>query len=146
MFCEHVKAAQSSSLCIGTNGGVTLRNSVLSTAPFPPTVRAEFEASLINGHTALIQRVSNRSFVSVTAPTSESPLGLIHIRTTPTNSIQCTCHRYKRVRSLAGATTAPKLSKRCSHIYLCLWAILSDESLQQEFNFCDISGGNTPLR
>lgn len=108
--------------------------SMLQKAPFPPTVLAEFEAHLINGRTALAQRVSNRSFVIVTTPTSEAPFGLLHIRVNSANTFQCTCNKYKRVVSLAGATTAPKLSKRCTHFYLFLWAILSHESLQKEFS------------
>ena len=117
-----------------TAQGINLSRSILQKAPFPPTVLAEFEAHLINGHTALAQRVSNKSFVIVTTPTSEAPFGLLHIRVSSANTFQCTCNKYKRVGSLAGATTAPKLSKRCIHFYLFLWAILSHEGLQKEFS------------
>ena len=103
----------------------------------PPAVRAEFEAYVIENRTQLIQRVSKKSFVVVTSPSSEAPFGLLHIRTGPNNNIQCTCHKYKRATSLASATTAPKLSKRCSHFYLFLWATLSNESLKKEFSLSD---------
>ena len=91
-------------------------------------MKAEFEAYLIEGHNPVIQRVSKNSFVVAITPTSEAPLGLLHVRIGPNNVVQCTCHKYKRAISLAGATTAPKLSKRCTHFYLFLWAALSDNS------------------
>ena len=99
-------------------------------------VKAEFEAYLI-GHNPVIQRVSKNSFVVATTPTSEAPLGLLHVQIGPNNVVQCTCHKYKRAISLAGATTAPTLCKRCTHFYLFLWAALSDNSLKEEFSLCD---------
>lgn len=36
--------------------------------------------------------------------------------------------------SLCGATTAPKVSKRCVHVYLCLWAVFSSDLLKNEFS------------
>ena len=139
--CQHVKEAQKPQ-CVGEQGRhIQLCSSTLSSGPFPPAVRAEFEAYLINGCTTLIQRVSSKSFVVVTSPTLESPLGLLHIRISSANSFQCTCNRYKRSStSLASATTAPKLSKRCSHFYLFLWAALSHDSLRKEF--CLSENGN----
>ena len=71
-----------SSTCGAQN--ISLSNSVLNSAPFPPSVRAEFEAHLTNGRTSLIQRVSNKGFVIATTPSSESPLGLLHARISPT--------------------------------------------------------------
>ena len=133
--CQHVKEAQKT-LCSCEQGvHYQLCSSVLCNGPFPPAVRAEFEAHLINGCTTLIQRVSSKSFVVATSPTSESPLGLLHIRISSGNSFQCTCNKYRRSStSLASATTAPKLSKRCIHFYLFLWAGLSHESLRKEFS------------
>ena len=107
---------------------------MLKNTPLPPTVRAEFEAYLIEGHNQVIQRVSKKSFVVATSVTSESPLGLLHVRIGPNNKVQCTCHMYKRVTRLAGAATAPKLSNRCTHCYLFLWAALSDDSLKKEIS------------
>ena len=109
----------------------------MNSLPVPPAVRAEFEAYLIESRTQVIQRVSKKSFVVVTSPSAEAPFGLLHIRTGPNNNIQCTCHKYKRATSLASATTAPKLSKRCTHFYLFLWATLSNESLMKEFSLSD---------
>jgi hypothetical protein len=65
---------------------IALSSSVLSSAPFPPPVRAEFEAYIIDGRTSLI-RVSSKSFVVVTTPSSEAPLGLIHARTHRSNKL-----------------------------------------------------------
>ena len=132
--CQHVKVAQKSH---HRNDNSTCNihpcSSILKDYPFPPGVRAEFEAYLISGRISLIQRVSSKSFVVVTTPSSESPLGLLHTRISSTNNFQCTCHKYKRSTTLASVTTAPKLSKRCTHFYLFLWGILSHESLKKEF-------------
>lgn len=135
--CQHIKEAQQSQCNREQATCISLSSSVLTSIPFPPTVQAEFEAYLIEGHNPVIQRVSKKSFVVATPPTSESPLGLIHVRIGPNNSVQCTCHKYKRAISLAGATTAPKLSKRCTHFYLFLWAVFSDDSLKKEFSLGD---------
>lgn len=132
--CQHVMTAQKSQSSACNTHAIVLSSSVLSSAPFPPSVQAEFEAYLIDGRTSLI-RVSSKTFVVVTTPSSESPLGLLHARTGQTNNFQCTCHKSKRGTSLANSITAPKLSKGCVHYYLFLWAVLSDESLKDEFFF-----------
>ena len=127
--CQHVKEAQNAS-----EQGMHIQpcSSVLSSGPFPPAVRAEFEAYLINGCTTLIH--SSKSFVIVTSATSESPLGLLHICISSANSFRCTCNRYKRSStSLASATTAQKFSKLC----LLLWAALSHNSLRKEFSLSE---------
>ena len=135
--CRHVKEAQKSQCTSISEQDIHPCSYILNSVPFPPAVRAEFEAYLIDGRTSLIQQVSKKSFVAITAPTSESPLGLLHIRISSTNNFQCTCNKYKRSTSLAGAITAPKLSKRCTHFYLFLWFALSHESLKKEFTLCD---------
>ena len=132
--CQHVKVAQTSRSNMCGTQDIFLSSSVLKSAPFPPSVRAEFEAHLINGRASLIQRVSNKSFVIATTPSSESPLGLLHARIGPRNKFQCTCHKFKRGTGLASATTAHKLYKRCIHYYLFLLALLSNESLKNEFH------------
>ena len=118
--CLHVKEAQKQQ-SISEQGmpHYNLCNTVLSSGPFPPAVRAEFEAHMINGCTTLIQRVSSKSFVVATSPTSESPLGLLHVHISSANSFQCTCNKYRRSTNLASTTTAPKLSKRCIHFCFC---------------------------
>ena len=87
--CQHVKEAQTTQ-CSEQGMHYQPCSSILSSCPFPPTVRTEFEAYLINGHTTLIQRVSSKSFVVITSPTSESPLGLLHIRISSASNFQCT--------------------------------------------------------
>ena len=138
IVCQHIKEAQNSQCSRECAQNIHLSSSVLNSLPVPPAVRAEFEAYLIESRTQVIQRVSKKSFVVVTSPSAEAPFGLLHIRTGPNNNIQCTCHKYKRATSLASATTAPKLSKRCTHFYLFLWATLSNESLKKEFSLSDI--------
>ena len=137
--CRHVKVAQESQSCSRRTCNIHPCSSILDSYPFPPAVKAEFEAYLISGRTSLIQRVSSKSFVVVTTPTSESPMGLIHTRINSTNSFQCTCNSFKRSTSLASATTAPKLSKRCIHFYLFLWGALSHDFLKKEFHISDNS-------
>ena len=93
---------------------------LLSSGPFPPAVRAEFEAHMINGCTTLIQCVSSKSFAVATSPTSESPLGLLHVCISSASSFQCTCNKYRRSSTnLATTITAPKFSKWCIHLYFC---------------------------
>ena len=63
----------------------------------------------------LIRWVSDQCFVQ-TAPSSDAPLGLLHVQFDAKKQFQCICHKLRRVTSLCAATTAPKVSK---HIYVC---------------------------
>ena len=84
---------------------------------------------------AIIQRVSERSFVIRTSEKSfQTPMKLLHIRFDSQNHFHCQCSQFKKTGQLASATTAPILSKRCIHLYICIWAFLSCESLQKEFS------------
>ena len=140
--CTHIKEAQQSQCTIFTTeyAKINLSRHLLESGPFPPVIRSELTALLKSGQTTLIQRVSKNSFVVVTNTTAETPLGLLHMKVDGSNKIRCTCQQYKREVSLGNALTASKLSKRCFHFYLCLWAILSDEFLKKEFL---ISEGST---
>ena len=112
-----------------------LSSDVLKEVPFPPGVLAEFKGQVINGNSnKLIHRVSDQCFVVQTTPSSEALLGLLHVRVDAKKQFQCSCHKFKRMTSLCGATTAPKVSKRCIHVYLCLWAIFSSDLLKNEFS------------
>lgn len=105
---------------------------MLKEVPFPPAVLAEFEGQVINGNSnKLIHRVSDQCFVVQTMPSSEAPLGLLHVRVDAKKQFQCSCHKFKCMTSLCGATTAPKVSKRCIHVYLCLWAVFSSDLLNE---------------
>ena len=75
--CQHVMTAQKSQSSACNTHAIVLSSSVLSSAPFPLSVRAEFEAYLIDGRTSLVQRVSSKTFVVVTTRTSESPSFLL---------------------------------------------------------------------
>ena len=114
---------------------IYLSSDVLKEVPFPPAVSAEFEGQVINGNSnKLIHRVSDQCFVVQTTPSSEAPLGLLHVRVDAKKQFQCSCHKFRRMTSLCGATTAPKVSKRCVHVYLCLWAVFSSDLLKNEFS------------
>lgn len=131
VLCEHIRKAINSQ---SDSEALVMSESALTDAPFPPNVKAEFEARIINGTTALVQQVSRASFVVVTDVSSDAPLGLLHIRTSHNRVFQCTCHLFKRNIKLASVTTAPKLSKRCRHFCVFLWAIFSNESLKKEYS------------
>ena len=113
----------------------------------------------------LIQRVSGNSFLIRDRECSqERPLGLLHVRfrapheqplpdnceprptTTapePRPSFYCPCRTFQRFSSLLpGAATTPKLSRRCLHFYICLWAFACNSTLRDEFSFY-LSGVNS---
>ena len=112
-----------------------LSSDVLKEVPFPLAVLAEFEGQVINGKSnKLIHRVSDQCFVVQTTPSSDAPLGLLHVRVDAKKQFQCSCHKFRRMTSLCGATTTPKVSKHCIHVYLCLWAVFSSDLLKNEFS------------
>ena len=49
---------------------------------------------------------------------------------------QCSCRKFRRMTSLCGATTAAKVSHRCIHVYICLWAVFSSNRLKEELSLC----------
>lgn len=49
------------------------------------------------------------------------------------------------MNAICGAPTAPKVSKRCVHVYMCLWAIFSDEPLKKELSMCLFDAPSAPL-
>lgn len=128
--CSHIKSAKSTLSIENQKSIVTLLPNVLSHAPFPPAIIAEFKG--LGSTNKLIHRVSEHSFVVQTAPNTEAPLGLLHIRIDTKKKFHCSCSKFKRMTALSGAPTAPKVSKRCVHVYTCLWAILSSDSLKNE--------------
>lgn len=115
-----------------------LKLDILSSFPFPTSVQQtlqEMVSSSENTEPAIIQRVSEKSFVIRTPEKSfQTPLKLLHIRFDSQNKFHCQCSQFKKTQQLSSAPTAPKLSKRCIHLYICMWAFLSCPSLQQEFS------------
>lgn len=63
--CKHIKEAQQSQCSREQATHISLSSTVLTTTPFPPAVRSEFETYLV-GHNPVIQRVSNKSLVVAT--------------------------------------------------------------------------------
>ena len=132
--CSHVEVAMHSS---SMPMPLELKLDTLSTFPFPTTVKQTLEkmATPETTQPAIIQRVSERSFVIRTLEKSfQTPMKLLHIRFDGQNHFHCQCSQFKKTVNLSSATTAPNLSKRCIHLYICIWAFLSCENLQQEFS------------
>ena len=139
--CSHISAAISAcdkSHRIETcKKHIHLSSSALQAVPFPLSVLTAFENHVTNDKLdKIIHRVSDQCFVVQTTSTSEAPLGVLHVRVDKRKQFHCSCKRFKQMTSLCGATTAPKVSKRCLHIYICLWAVFSDELLKDEFSLC----------
>ena len=115
-----------------------LKLDTLSSFPFPTSVKQTLEEMVAcseNIQPAVIQRVSEKSFVIRTPKMSfQTPLKLLHVRFDSQNKFHCQCSQFKKTQHLSSAPTAPKLSKRCIHLYISMWAFLSCQSLQQEFS------------
>ena len=141
--CSHIQSAKSTSKIGNQKSTVTLLPNVLSHAPFPPAIIAEFKG--FESTNKLIHHISEHSFVVQTAPNAEAPLGLLHIRIDTKKKFHCSCSKFKRMTALSGAPTAPKVSKRCVHVYICLWAILSSDSLKNELQIDVQLEGNSCL-
>ena len=133
--CAHILAAKAKPNQ-KARSFTSLCSLVLQTVPFPSDVLAAFERHVKDDELdKIIHRVSDHSFVVREGPSSSSgnSLGILHVRVDKKKHFYCTCSKFKRMTSLCGATTAPKVSRRCPHIYLCLWSILSDDKLKKEF-------------
>ena len=132
--CSHVEVAMHSN---SMSMPLELKLDTLSNFPFPTSVKQALE-KMVTSETllpAIIQRVSERSFVIRTSEKSfQTPMKLLHICFDSQNHFHCQCSQFKKTGQLASATTAPILSKRCIHLYICIWAFLSCESLQKEFS------------
>ena len=143
--CEHIQHVQrlQSSLVACEDSPLHLNPEVLKKLPFPLAIQQSLQ-SKSQQTMNLIQRVSDETFAVGVEQTQEHQLGLLHVRfgkaksTTPATlpTFYCPCTAYKRyssVHSVGGGTT-PKVSKRCLHFYLCLWAFASAEDPSKEFS------------
>lgn len=139
MKCTHISLAIEASSHFNDvrQRSTNLSSTVLQDVPFPPNILAEFKSHVTNDNLdKIIHQVSDQCFVVQTTPTSEAPLGLLHVRVNKNKKFHCTCNKFKHMSSLCGGTTALKVSKRCFHIYICLWAVFSDPSMKDEFSLC----------
>ena len=128
--CFHTKTSMQSS---SQSLPLQLKVETLSSFPFPTSVQQTLK-EMACSHSAIIQRVSEKSFVIRTVTKSfQTPLKLLHVRFDSENNFHCQCSQFK-AEKLSSATTAPKPTKRCIHLYICMWAFLSRENLQQEFS------------
>lgn len=147
-YCEHISRVKQELRASPQPDDVEsthleLNPRLLDEMPFPATVRENLQRMNSRGAN-LIQRVSEESFL-VRNPemTQAHPLGLLHVRfsknKTPSSApptFFCPCTVFKRFSSAqsGGAPTTPRISKRCLHFYLCLWAFASNEKLSQEYS------------
>ena len=152
-YCEHIsKVKQELGPALQLDDDVStkvksthleLNPRLLNEMPFPATVCENLQKMNSRGAN-LIQRVSEESFL-VRDPklTQAHPLGLLHVRfsknKTPSSApptFYCPCTVFKGFSSTQsiGAPTTPRISKRCLHFYLCLWAFASNEKLSQEYS------------
>ena len=89
-------------------------------------------------HPALVMLVSKSTF-AVRDFTADSNSEIFYMRLERSKKkFHCTCSDFKRPTSIASSLTAPKISNRCVHYYAVLWAILSNEELQNEFGCKEI--------
>jgi len=154
--CEHVRKVQKESpLQQSLYHPLHVNTSILQSLPFPPSVKDELQAMGEEFSTGLIQRVSEETFlVRDVKRTQEHQFGVLHMRF-PKPKLQkaggpaapptfyCPCATFRRFSSLtshSGGGTTPRLSKRCIHFYVCLWAFASNKNLAREFS-CYICPG-----
>ena len=146
--CNHIQWAQQPSINNNHDTCLTLDLEKLPELPFPKKTREELELLFHTSGGSLLQRVSEEMFLVRNAqPTQEHQFGVLHVRfslksknaakaAAPPMFI-CPCSAYKRFSSLtahAGGGTTPRLSKRCIHYYICLWAFACNRSLAEEFH------------
>lgn len=149
--CEHirlVKLEHGENIETECQTQAELNQAKLDTLPIPLRYKTEIR-SLLKQSPYIIQRVSSESFaVRDSHESQEHPLGLLHvqlqrakqIRQEQHQSVQkpfyCPCSAFHQYHSqIAGPSSISKPSRRCVHFYICLWAVASDESIQQEFPF-----------
>ena len=138
--CMHISQVRQAAECNEENSILQLNPAVLDDFPFPKDVYSSL-VNVISQNKAnlLIRLVSQCSFAIQDIMMNESsesaaPLGIVHFRIDNNNkSFHCSCSNFRRSSSLASCTIAPKLTKRCSHFYIVLWAILSNEELHDSF-------------
>lgn len=147
--CEHVKCVQQQQMSPGPpttiEEALFLDADLLTNLPIPANIAHELKC-MVEKTPLLITRVSEGSFaIRVNEITQDQPLGILHVRLTkPTQShssgstpaFYCPCHSFTQFSSRAsGGPTTARLSRRCSHFYICLWAFASDKSWSEEFQY-----------
>ena len=145
--CEHIQTVyqdllqQNSCDSTSEHNQIQLDVSLLSTLPFPQSVKEKMqEMTTHHANSRTIQRVSDETFLVRNAKCSqEHQFGMLHVRLSKAvpPTFHCPCDTYRRYSSVtahSGGGTTPRLSKRCQHFYLCLWAIASDVELSAEFS------------
>lgn len=111
----------------------------------PPTVMEELKR-LHDQNSKLVMRVSADTFLVRAEVSQQHQFGLIHVRlsNTPSESspnFYCPCSSFARFPSQtahSGGGTTPRLSKRCIHLYICLWALASNVQLGTEYSITSL--------
>ncbi len=144
--CEHIAVVQKEELetSDAKSECKTLNEAALQQLPFPPSTKTELMA-LHERHTNLIKRVSPETFLVQGEVSQQHQFGLLHVRFTKTKNsspkFYCPCSSFARFPSQtahSGGGTTPRLSKRCIHLYACLWAFASNEQLGAEFSMSSL--------
>ena len=90
--CSHTKVAMQSS---SRSLPLQLKLETLSTFPFPTSVQQTLKEMALS-HSAIIQRVSEKSFVIRTVTKSfQTPPKLLHVRFDSENNFHCQCSQFK---------------------------------------------------
>ena len=151
-LCRHIQCVQTEVAHEPVETALYLDPQVLDTLPFPDKTRKTL-LSMHGTGKAMILRVSEDTFAVRSGKTCQQhPPGILHVRVSkrlslngdtsdptasglslpPSQAIYCPCHSHISRQGAGGPATA-RLSKRCIHLYLCLWAFASDKTLAKEF-------------
>ena len=138
MVQKELETTDDESICL------TLNETILHQLPFPSTTKEEL-VTLQQRHSTLIKRVSPETFLVRGEVSQQHQFGLLHVRLTKTanssSKFYCPCSNFTRFPSQtahSGGGTTPRLSKRCIHLYICLWAFASDKQLAAEFSMASL--------
>ena len=146
--CQHITSLKLEYATMKSDrvyGPLKLDQSKLEVLTIPERYKREID-EMLKKSTPLIQRVSSETFVVRSIEESqEHPLGLLHLRLQKKSvyrkdlkqqiqqipSLYCSCSAYQNYQQ--HNTSTVKLSRRCVHFYICMWAIISDADLCKEF-------------
>ncbi|KAF0310324.1 uncharacterized protein FJT64_018660 [Amphibalanus amphitrite] len=133
VHCRHITAALQTT---NQASPLMLKNSVLSGREDLAGVRQQLWALATETSGPLVQRVSRCYLVVKCRPSRQFPLGYLHAYFSPTASSKtdkdqrffCPCSSFRH-------SSTNSESRRCIHVYACLCAFLSTQSLRQEFDY-----------
>ena len=142
--CEHISAVQREhTTCESSPAHMNLSIPAQDKVAVPHRYQKPM-LKLFEETPCLVQRVSEDTFVvRDSIETQEHPLKLLHVRFNRSKHqtlFHCPCSEYQR--SMSGAAVTAKLTRRCIHLYLCLWAIKSNPDTARDFPSIFASSGS----